>query len=176
MAQPYVGEIRLFAGNFAPAGWAFCNGQLMAISENEALFQLIGTTYGGDGQATFALPDLQGRVPIHQGTANFGSTFAIGQLGGSETVTLTTQQMPAHNHVLHASANASTAGAGPAGNLTANTSATTSTPIYSAATPGTAMAPSGIGPTGGNQPHDNMAPFQCVSFIISLFGIFPTTN
>jgi microcystin-dependent protein len=176
MAQPYIGEIRLFAGNFAPAGWAFCNGQLMAISDNEPLFQLIGTTYGGDGQNTFALPDLQGRVPIHQGTSNFGVNFVIGQLAGEETVTLTTQQLPAHSHALRASANASTAGAGPAGNLTANTSATTSTPIYSSAAPGTAMAASAIGTAGGSQPHDNMAPFQCVSFIISLFGIFPTTN
>src|SRR5437588_6820805 len=100
MAQPYVGEIRIFAGNFAPAGWMFCEGQLLPISENETLFQLIGTTYGGDGQSTLALPDLRGRVPIHQGSSTTGTTYQIAQNGGVESVTLTTQQIPVHNHPL----------------------------------------------------------------------------
>src|SRR5690242_21043268 len=120
MAQPYVGEIRMFAGNFAPAGWAFCEGQLLPISENQTLFQLIGTTYGGDGQSTFALPDLRGRVPIHQGTdsAN-GTSFAIGETGGVETVTLTTAQIPVHTHAL-AATNAAGTQLNPGGNLLAN--------------------------------------------------------
>src|SRR4051794_30703113 len=100
MAQPYVGEIRIIAGNFAPAGWMFCDGSLLPISENDTLFQLIGTTYGGDGQVTFALPDLRGRVPIHMGSAATGTTYNLGEMAGVEEVTLTTQQLPAHTHAL----------------------------------------------------------------------------
>jgi len=165
MAQPYVGEIRMFAGNFAPAGWMFCSGQLLPISQNETLFQLIGTTYGGDGQSTFALPDLQGRLPIHQ-----GSGFTLAQTGGVESVTLTVQQIPAHTHTFQASANnASVANAG--GNVLAQTP--TFTP-YIALPANSALSPNAIGQTGGSQPHDNFQPYLCVNFIISLFGIFPS--
>jgi microcystin-dependent protein len=165
MAIPYVGEIRMFGGNFAPNGWALCDGQLLPISENETLFQLIGTTYGGDGQSTFGLPDLRGRVPVHQ-----GGGLVMGQLGGTETVTLTATQAPAHTHSLNASGTAATPAAGPTGVLGA--SATTS--FYGAGPATTPMAASALASTGGTQPHENMAPFQAVTFIISLFGIFPS--
>ena len=165
MAQPYVGEIRMFAGNFAPAGWMFCDGQQLPISENETLFQLIGTTYGGDGQTTFALPDLRGRVPIHQGTG-----FVLAETGGVETVTLTVAQMPGHDHPLSAStANASASGAG--GNVLAQTP--TYTP-YGAFSPASPLHGSAIEAVGGSQPHDNLQPYVCLNFIISLFGIFPS--
>lgn len=165
MAQPYVGEIRLFAGNFAPAGWMFCDGQLLPISENETLFQLIGTTYGGDGQSTFALPDLQGRVPIH-----FGNGFTQAAAGGAETVTLTQNQIPAHAHSFMASA-APANSPNPAAHVLGETVSTTP---YFAGPPTVALAPQSILPVGGSQPHDNMQPFQCINYIISLFGIFPS--
>jgi microcystin-dependent protein len=169
MSQPYVGEIRMFGGNFAPAGWMFCEGQLLAIADNDVLFNLIGTTYGGDGQETFALPDLRGRLPLHQGN-NQGSGFVIGQAAGVETVTLTTQQMPVHIHPYVASSNnASVANAG--GNVLAQTP--TYTP-YIAAVPNTSLSPNSINSAGGSQPHNNLQPFLCVSFIISLFGIYPS--
>lgn len=166
MAQPYVGEIRMFAGNFAPAGWMFCEGQLLPISENETLFQLIGTTYGGDGQSTFGLPDLRGRIPIHQGNG-----FVLAETGGVETVTLTTNQLPPHTHALRASSSPATSAAGPRGVLAATT-----TPIYgSGIAPDRSMAANAIPDfAGGSQPHENMAPYLAVSFIISLFGIFPS--
>lgn len=165
MAQPYVGEIRMFGGNFAPAGWMFCSGQLLAISENDTLFNLIGTTYGGDGQSTFALPDLQGRVPVHQGNG-----FVLAQNGGSEQVTLNINQLPVHTHPpLASSAGGSD---NPSGNFWANS--TTGKP-YAAAPPAVTMNPGTIGAAvGGSQPHDNMIPFLGVSYIISLFGIFPS--
>lgn len=165
MAQPYVGEIRMFAGNFAPAGWMFCEGQLLPISENETLFQLIGTTYGGDGQSTFALPDLRGRVPIHQ-----GSGYILAETGGVETVTLTTSQIPAHSHpALASSDNAQDAGA--QNNVL---STATSMDIYINDAVNQVMSPTSIGATGGSQPHNNFQPYLCVDFIISLFGIFPS--
>jgi microcystin-dependent protein len=170
MAQPYVGEIRMFAGNFAPAGWAICAGQLIPISENETLFNLIGTTYGGDGQNTFALPDLQGRIPIHQGTSVSGSTWVIGQKAGTEQITLNTNQIPQHSHAFMASQNNATLST-PANNVTGLVGATQ---IYRDATPSAAMAASAVTSVGGSLPHDNLQPFLCVSFIISLFGIFPT--
>jgi microcystin-dependent protein len=166
MAQPYVGEIRMFAGNFAPAGWMFCEGQLLPISENEILFQLIGTTYGGDGQSTFALPDLRGRLPIHQGNG-----FILAETGGVETVTLTVQQIPAHNHAPIAATNNGTA-TNPGGNLLATS--TSSIQPYIEEGPSAAMNPQMIGPVGGSQPHTNFQPYLCVDFIISLFGIFPS--
>jgi microcystin-dependent protein len=169
MAQPYVGEIRMFAGNFAPAGWMFCEGQLLPISENETLFQLIGTTYGGDGQSTFALPDLQGRLPIHQGT-NQGNTFTLAQTGGTEETTLTVQQIPAHNHAFLTSADVGTS-AQPTNNVVAKT---TTGFAYINEDPSMNMAPTAISPTGGSQPHTNFQPYLCVDFIISLFGIFPS--
>jgi microcystin-dependent protein len=170
MAQPYVGEIRMFAGNFAPAGWMFCAGQLLPISENETLFQLIGTTYGGDGQSTFALPDLRSRVPIHQGTGPGGSTHIIGEMGGVETVTLTTQQIPAHSHPLLVSTAVAT-NSNPAGSVPGESPSVT---LYLEEAPSVIMNASAIAPTGGSQPHTNVQPFQCVNFIISQFGIFPS--
>src|SRR5207248_3205199 len=167
MAQPYVGEIRIFAGNFAPAGWAFCEGQLLPISENEILFQLIGTTYGGDGQSTFALPDLRGRLPIH-----FGNGFTLAENGGAETITLTVQQIAAHSHPFLASTNiADLSGASNA--LLAQPNAAT---IYFPALGNQTLNPSSISTTGGSQPHSNFQPYLCVNFIISLFGIYPTQN
>lgn len=170
MAQPYVGEIRMFGGNFAPAGWMFCDGSLLSIAENEVLFQLIGTTYGGDGQNTFALPDLRGRLPIHQGNGGGGS-YILAQTGGVEQVTLTMMQLPNHNHPGGCNSgdgnNASPANAIPATN-------TTALAYVAAATPAANMNVAAIGNTGGNQPHDNIQPYLCVSYIISLFGIFPS--
>ncbi|MEO7305966.1 MAG: tail fiber protein [Ferruginibacter sp.] len=169
MAQPYVGEIRMFGGNFAPAGWMFCSGQLLAISEYDTLFNLIGTTYGGDGQSTFALPNLQSRVPIHQGQGSGLSNYTLSETGGAESVTVTQNQMPTHNHTPRAS-NTGTADT-PANNFWANS--TTGKP-YSPAPPAVQMNAATMGPAGGSQPHDNMIPFLCVSYIISLFGIFPS--
>ena len=164
MAQPYVGEIRMFAGNFPPAGWMFCEGQLLPISEYETLFNLIGTTYGGDGQSTFALPDLRGRIPLH-----FGNGFTLAQSGGAETVTLTVSQIPAHSHPALATSNAQT-GQIPTGALLSN-----GPQIYiPGAQPNATMASQSITATGGSQPHDNFQPYLCLDFIISLFGIFPS--
>ena len=165
MAQPYVGEIRMFAGNFAPAGWMFCEGQLLPISENETLFQLIGTTYGGDGQSTFALPDLRGRIPIHQGNG-----FILAETGGAEEITLTVNQVPAHNHALLGSAVNGNA-ASPAGAMLASS---TVIQAYASEPAIAGMAPTSISPVGGSQPHTNLQPYLCVDFIISLFGIFPS--
>jgi microcystin-dependent protein len=167
MAQPYVGEIRMFAGNFAPAGWMLCDGQLLPISENETLFNLIGTTYGGDGESTFALPDLRGRVPIHQ-----GSGFVLAETGGVETVTLTVSQIPAHRHPLLGSAgNATTTS--PAGNVPGTIPEVTVFG-YGTDNPPVTLAPQSIGSVGGSQPHSNLQPYLCVNFIVSLFGIFPS--
>jgi microcystin-dependent protein len=166
MAQPYVGEITMFAGNFAPAGWMFCEGQLISISENETLFQLIGTTYGGDGQSTFALPDLRGRLPIHMGNG-----FVLAESGGAEEITLTTSQIPAHSHPLLGTSNPA-ATDNPSGAYLANTP--TGKLVYSGGTGTVAQNPNKVTNTGGNQPHDNMQPYLCVNFIISLYGIFPS--
>jgi microcystin-dependent protein len=165
MAQPYVGEIRMFAGNFAPAGWMFCEGQLLPISENETLFQLIGTTYGGDGQSTFGLPDLRGRITIHQGNG-----FVLAETGGAEEITLTVQQIPAHTHALLVST-AAGAASSPTNNVLASSP---SIDMYRETSPGVAMAPQAVGPVGGSQPHTNFQPYLCIDFIISLFGIFPS--
>lgn len=170
MSSPYVGEIRMFGGNFAPAGWAFCDGSLIAISENETLFNLIGTTYGGDGQNTFALPDLRGRLPVHMGTGSSGTTYIIGQNGGVESVTLTNNQIPSHNHAFLAST-ATGDQITPANNLPAASFQVTP---YINDVPDASFAANSIGADGGSQPHDNMPPFLCVSFIISLFGVFPS--
>jgi microcystin-dependent protein len=167
MAQPYVGEIRMFAGNFAPAGWQFCEGQLLPISENETLFQLIGTTYGGDGQSTFALPDLRGRIPLHQGNG-----FVLAETGGAEEITLTVNQIAAHSHPFLATMNAATSTA-PGTSVPGVTQAATITP-YGSDAPLTSLHPSAVGSVGGSQPHTNFQPYLCVNFIISLFGIFPS--
>lgn len=167
MAQPYVGEIRMFAGNFAPKDWMFCEGQLLPISENETLFQLIGTTYGGDGESTFALPDLRGRVPIHQGNG-----FILAETGGAEEITLTVNQVPAHSHPLLASVSPS-AQTNPAGNLLGQA---TQASVYIDDIPNANMPTAAVSPTGGSQPHTNFQPYLCINFIISLFGIFPSAT
>lgn len=167
MAQPYVGEIRMFAGNFAPAGWMFCEGQLLPISENETLFQLIGTTYGGDGQSTFALPDLRGRIPIHQGNG-----FILAETGGAEEITLTTNQIPAHTHALLANSGQANSGT-PTGRVVAE-EALVGVDFYIETGTTVNMAATAIGPVGGSQPHTNFQPYLCVDFIISLFGLFPS--
>ena len=169
MAQPYVGEVRMFAGNFAPAGWMFCEGQVLPISEYETLFNLIGTTYGGDGQFTFALPDLRGRIPLHQGNG-----FVMAETGGVESVTLNVNQIPSHSHAALCN-NASGSGTNPSGAVLARNA---SVDGYSAdASIGlSALNTGSITATGGSQPHENMAPYLCVDFIISLFGIFPSPS
>src|ERR1043165_1476062 len=169
MGQPYVGEIRIFGGNFPPSGWMFCEGQLLPISENETLFQLIGTTYGGDGQATFGLPNLNGRVPIHQGTLS-GTTFQIGGAAGTESVTLTTQQMPTHNHNVLCTLNIATQ-SNPSDNVLAQS---TLAKMYFGDITSVNLAANTLGPAGGSQPHENRQPYLCISYIISLFGIFPS--
>jgi microcystin-dependent protein len=165
MAQPYVGEIRMFGGNFAPAGWMFCEGQLLPISENETLFQLIGTTYGGDGQTTFALPDLRGRLPMH-----FGNGSILAETGGAEEVTLTTQQIPSHTHAFLAT----TAVANSNSPTNQVIGQSTQRAVYFEAGTTTNLAPTAISPVGGSQPHTNFQPFLCVDFIISLFGLLPS--
>ena len=171
MAEPYVGEIRMFAGSFPPVGWAFCDGQTMAVAENETLFNLIGTTYGGDGVETFALPDLRGRVPVHMGQGpGLSQNNQIGDEFGAETVTLTTQQIPTHRHALQAST---------AGGTTARASGAVLASAPAAAAfvgdaPNTALAPNSAAGQGGSQPHDNMPPYVAISYIISLFGAFPS--
>jgi microcystin-dependent protein len=167
---PYVGEIRMFAGNFAPNGWMFCEGQTLPIAENEVLFQLIGTTYGGDGEETFNLPPLASRVPIHMGTGPDGTTYQIGETAGTEQETLTVQQIPAHTHPL-------TASTGPGGANTPENNVTAEQPnisLYIEDAPSSPLAAVTVGPAGGSQPHENAQPFLCINFIISLFGVFPS--
>ena len=156
----------MFAGNFAPAGWMFCEGQLLPISENETLFQLIGTTYGGDGESTFALPDLRGRIPLHQGNG-----FILAETGGAEEITLTVQQIPAHGHPLLATAATGSTNT-PTGSVLAQTDGTIQ--VYIADSPSLNLNAAAIGAVGGSQPHTNFQPYLCVDFIISLFGIFPS--
>jgi microcystin-dependent protein len=173
MSSPYVGEIRMFGGSFAPAGWAMCAGQLMPISQNDTLFNLIGTTYGGDGQETFGIPDVQGRLPIHMGTnPQTGTTYQIGEEAGVESVTLNTNQIPIHNHALVASTTGGTTGV-PTGNVLASNLQVS---LYSQFPPSNNMNAAAIVGVGGSQPHENMMPFLVITFIISLFGIFPTQN
>jgi microcystin-dependent protein len=178
MSQPFVGEIRMFGGNFAPVNWAFCNGQLLSIASNNVLFALIGTTYGGDGVNTFQLPNLQGRLPVHMGTGIGLSTYVIGQISGTETVALTTSTMPSHQHNVVATTNTATSNL-PSGALFASTPVPTpgASGAYDggSATFGTLQATT-VQTAGSSLPHNNLMPFQCVSFIISLFGIFPSRN
>jgi len=166
----FVGEIRLFAGNFAPNGWLFCEGQTLPISENEVLFQLIGTTYGGDGQETFQLPNLASRVPIHQGTGPSGTTYQLSEASGVESVTLTTQQIPVHNH---AAVGAAVTGDQTSLNNALPANSVTITPYFPAA-PDAPFNAAAIAPVGGSQPHENLQPYLCINFIISLFGVFPS--
>lgn len=167
MAQPYIGEIRMFAGNFAPAGWAFCDGQLMPISENDALFVVIGTMYGGDGQETFALPDLRSRVPVHQGNG-----YQMAQTGGVEQVTLSVNQIPVHTHAATCSSGGTNTSANPL-NALWNVSDVTQY-ATSAVPPNAKMSAAALSSAGGSQPHDNMLPYLGINFILSLFGLFPT--
>jgi microcystin-dependent protein len=161
----------MFAGNFPPAGWAFCEGTPLPISENEVLFQLIGTTYGGDGESTFNLPDLRGRLPMHQGTRD-GLTYTLGESGGVEEVTLTVQQIPVHSHPMLGST-ASGSSPSPIDNVVA---ASNLISMYKAAPVTGAMNAQSAGPTGGSQPHENRQPYLCINFIISLFGVYPSPN
>ena len=171
MAQPYVGEIRMFAGNFAPYTWAFCDGQQLPIAENETLFQLIGTTYGGDGESTFNLPNLQSRIPLHMGSGPDGVTYALGQMGGTEHETLTTQQIPVHTHTMLGSTDFAQQTS--PGDLVLARS--TSADIYGPSDPPIAQMNAGaVTPVGGSQPHENAQPFLCINYIISLHGIFPS--
>jgi microcystin-dependent protein len=165
MSDPYIGEIRMFGGNFAPVGWLLCQGQILSISEYDTLFNLIGTTYGGDGQETFALPNLQSRMPVHA-----GPNFVLGQVGGAESVTLTTNQLPVHTHAPVGSTNANAVS--PNGAFWANYANT----MYSGQTPAAAMAPNALSPAGGSQPHDNMSPYLVINFIIAVYGIYPSPS
>lgn len=174
MSEPFVGEIRMFAGNFAPRGWAFCDGQLLAVSQNDALFSLLGTIYGGDGRTTFGLPDLRGRIPIHAGTGPGLSPRSLGARGGAETVTLNVNQasIPAHRHPLRAVAARANSG-DPQGAVLGAADGNVYAP---AASPTLALAPESVGEHrfGGSQFHANVQPFLCIHFIIALFGIFPS--
>lgn len=169
--DPFLGEIRMFGGNYAPRGWALCNGQLLPIAQNTALFSLLGTTYGGNGQTTFALPDLRSRVPMHAGQGAGLSSYNLGEAAGSESVTLLTSEMPMHTHALACAASpALTSTPDPAGKFIANTEPTNS---YAE----TADSMSGpLTAAGGNQPHENRQPFLCINFIIALEGLFPSRN
>ena len=165
MGTPYLSEIRIFSFSFPPKGWAFCNGQLLPINQNQALFALLGTTYGGDGQTNFALPNLQGRSPVHTGNG-----VTLGERGGESAVTLTTQQMPAHTHSVNANGTAS-GQSSPAGNYWGNGGQT----IYSDST-NASMNPAAISTVGGSQPHNNLSPYLTLNFCIALQGIFPSQN
>jgi microcystin-dependent protein len=170
MPEPYVGEIRMFAGNFAPNGWMLCQGQTLPIAENNELFQLIGTTYGGDGEETFNLPNLASRVPIHMGTGPDGTTYQLGELAGTEQETLTVQQIPIHTHPFAASLNPAASNT-PVGNVLGEQGTIN---LYLSDAPNVAMNASCVSPVGGSQPHENTQPFLCINFIISLFGVFPS--
>lgn len=177
MSEPFLGEIRMFAGNFAPRGWALCNGQLLSIAQYSALFSLLATTYGGDGQVTFALPDLRGRVPMHWGQGPGLTNRVQGEASGTEDVTLLSMQMPAHTHMVQAH-NGEANSSGPGNALWANAVDGNSQQVssYSTNTPNTTMAPQAIGMSGGNQPHQNMQPYLTVTFIIALEGIYPARS
>jgi microcystin-dependent protein len=170
MSEPYIGEIRIFAGSFAPQGWAYCDGSTISIADNDTLFTLLGTTYGGDGQTTFKLPDLRGRIPLHMGTSTFG-TYTLGQQAGTENVTLTTQQIPGHTHAIAANNGAANVGT-PAGNIFGSAT------ISHYASPGGAGATGPIATASGgtSQPHSNIMPYLGISFIISLYGVYPSQS
>lgn len=175
MAEPFVGEIRMFAGNFAPSGWAFCDGQLLAISQNDALFSLLGTIYGGDGRTTFGLPDMRGRIPIHAGTGPGLTARALGAKGGVEAVTVTVDQLPSHDHTPVQASGSAASERDPAGNVFAETDRDQ---YFEAPDAGDIvnLSASAILTSGGDQDHANLMPFQCIHFIIALFGIYPSRN
>ena len=178
MSEPFLGQLKIFAGNFAPVGWAFCDGALLAIVQNEPLFNLIGTTYGGDGQTTFALPDLRGRLPLHQGTGPGGFTTVLGESGGTEAVTLPVSQLPVHSHTAMGNQGGGNTPT-PVGNVWSydpggdNAAYRT---LGQNEAPNAQMSSIAIGPAGGSQPHTNLQPFLCVNFIIALEGVFPTQS
>ncbi len=165
MSEPFLGEIKVISWNFPPKGWAFCNGTLLPINQNQALFSILGTTYGGDGRTTFALPNLQGRTPFH-----VGNGIVLGEMGGETTHTLNISELPAHTHVPNANTATATVGT-PAGNFWSTQDAA----AFDSAS-NTAMNPADIGVTGGSQPHENMSPYLVLNFIIALQGIFPSQN
>lgn len=167
MSEPFLGEIRTFAGNFAPKGWAQCNGQLLPIMQYTALFSILGTTFGGDGRVTFGLPNLQGQAPMHWGDGPGLTPRQIGEVGGASAVTLTMTELPGHNHTINASASAASSGS-PSGNELAES------PLYAGPPYTTAMAPAAVTSAGGSQPHENMQPYLALTFIIALEGIFPS--
>ena len=171
--DPFLAEIRIFAGNFAPTGWATCDGQILPITQNTALFSLLGTTYGGNGTSTFALPNLQGRVPVHPGQGPGLSAYSLGQSGGVESVTLLASEMPQHAHGLVANSALGEA-SGPANNVHGLASAGNA--IYATSAPNTPMNPAALDPTGGGQPHNNMQPYQVLTYIIALQGVYPPRN
>lgn len=172
MSEPFVGEIRMFGGNFAPRGWAFCDGQLLATSQNDALFSLLGITYGGDGRTTFGLPDMRGRIPLHQGSGTGLTPRRLGSKSGSENVTLTANQLASHNHDLNANTAAAT-GSAPQGKVTAESSAPK---IYAGQNQNQTLSQEALASAGGSQPHTNLMPTLCVNFIVALFGIYPSRN
>jgi microcystin-dependent protein len=171
MSTPFLAEMRIFSFNFPPKGWALCNGQILPIAQNQALFSLLGTTYGGNGQTTFALPNMQSRIPVHAGQGPGLSNYVLGQVGGSENVTLITTQLPAHLHTVRAV----TAG-GNLGPTTNNSWANVASNPYKAANDGSLMNPATIAPNAGGQPHQNIAPYLTLNFCIALVGIFPSRN
>lgn len=172
MSDPFVGEIRMFAGNFAPRGWAYCDGQLLAVSQNDALFSLLGTIYGGDGRTTFGLPDMRGRIPLHTGAGAGLSPRTIGGRGGTENVTLNTRNLPNHSHTLQATTDAASS-ADPSGNVLADTA---DNHIYNTDAPDKAMDTSALANVGGSQSHNNVMPFQCINYIIALVGVYPSRH
>ncbi|MFK4729756.1 tail fiber protein [Agromyces mediolanus] len=170
MAEPFLGEIRIFAGNYPPVGWELCNGQLLSIANNDALYALLGTSYGGDGITTFGVPDLQGRIPVHQGAFPGGGTYLMGMRGGTEQVTLTQNQLPPHTHVPLAAASPGTSD--PSGAIWS----TQTSAAYQAADASTPMGGQAVQPAGSSLPHDNMPPSLTISYIIATYGIFPTQS
>lgn len=172
MSEPFVGEIRMFAGNFAPRGWAFCDGQLLAVSQNDALFSLLGTIYGGDGRTTFGLPDLRGRLPMHAGTGPGLPPRRLGAKEGAENVTLTVNQLPSHSHPINATTNAA-GGNSPQDGLVGDSP---SVDLFSESAPSVGLSGNAVTAVGGNRPHTNLMPFLCVNFIIALFGIYPSRH
>lgn len=181
MSQPYVGQILMFGGNFAPAGWMMCAGQTLPISENDVLFNLIGTTYGGDGEETFMLPNLQSRVPIHMGQGSGLSNYQIGQTGGTENVTLTTQQIPSHNHMVQVVNNPASSQFTPSGSTilcdeSSSAGAGNNPFTWAANDAGTQvqLKAGQVANTGGSQPHENLQPYLAVNYVISLFGVYPS--
>lgn len=174
MADPFIGEIKMVGFNFAPQGWAFCAGSLMPIAQNTALFSLLGTQFGGDGRTTFALPDLQGRVPIAMGQGPGLSPHVMGEEGGSESVNLLQTQIPQHSHLLGASSAAGNTRS--PGNAVLAKEAAGQTAVYTNAAPDTSLSPASIGPAGGSQPHENMPPYLVINFVIALFGIYPARS